>query len=243
MDDITCLEKAYVRLRYFPPLGAREEPVDCKLVVLVPGHHIYRPPYGMVRPKGDPYILRDAWDDGLPTEEPIGYELLCDTLSLEGEGAIILILQCSTYINFQTSFISKRNQSVTEQHHVYVSLPVMYKLPGSHILISRWMPLNMRLAHICEALWAAFSKIDEVDKVLDSTIQLQKGVCPSDIKIFETALRLIEQNANEALKNAIIRAWVKYPNGQPGPIVMQMIGKRFFHGQLAGISSRSGTVA
>jgi hypothetical protein len=53
---------------------------------------------------------------------------------------------------------------------------VMVKLPGSHILLSRWMPTWMRIGHYIEGIIAGFRKIDEVEWSARSSVPLDELV-------------------------------------------------------------------
>ena len=145
----------------------------------------------------------------------------------------MLLLQVGTYIQFWVSFTSKRNKTVVELHQVYVAMPVIYKLPFTHIMFSRMMPTWMRIGHYIEAIMAGFGKIDEVEEALGKIDQLNRGVCPSDIMNFKKALQVIEDAATELIRRAA-------RSGQEGDIVRLMTGKGPYPIRYAGMTDHSG---
>jgi hypothetical protein len=140
-----------------------------------------------------------------PTDELIGIELLCDVISLEEERGVILLFEVGAYITWWISIMTKarpnrydlgqklieQGETVNEKQRIYLSIPVMVKLPGSHILLSRWMPTWMRIGHYIEGIIAGFRKIDEVEQTLGKIRLLKSGVCPTNIEMFKLSLQKI----------------------------------------------------
>lgn len=216
-----CLRKTYVKLRYIPPPDPHE-PADCSQVQLQadPDILIIGPPPGM----------RTRWFDWRPADELIGIEMLCDVISLEGEGSIIFLFEVGAYITWWLRFITKQKEFVTEFYRIYLSIPIMVKLPGSHILLSRLMPTWMRLGHYVEEIVVAAQKTDEVEEMLGKISLLKAGICPENIDKFKLALQVIEDAANKILQGA----------GSDDELAWSMRGKPPFYAQLAGSRMRIG---
>ena len=184
-----CLRKTSAIVRYIPPANP-QEPTDCKTVTFIkdPEIRIFT---------GQRSVL-----EGRPSDELIGLDYLCSVLSLEGAGGIILLLQVGTYIEWEVGFRTKQNTYVTELHRLFVSLPVMFKISGPQILLSRWLPMWMRLGHYAASIWAGLRKIDELQEMLGTVALLKTGVCPDDIKTLKESLRKIEEEMNKLLRRA-----------------------------------------
>src|SRR6266480_4284042 len=186
-DPKEALRNAYVILRYIPPPNP-QEPADCKAVVFLrdPDIRIF---------SGQRSLL-----DGRPPDELIGVEYLGAAISLSGAGSLIILVEVGTYIEFELGFRTKQNAWVTELHRIFVKMPIMLKVPGPRILLSRWLPMWMRLAHYAAAIWAGFRKIDEVEEMLGVLMQLKQGVCPDDIDRLKKGLQEIEDTSNTLLR-------------------------------------------
>lgn len=88
MDASECLKKLYVKLRYIPP-PFPEKPVDCKRVKISKSPEIR--------------ISEDSKQHA-QSVDPIGIALKCALPFSEGVGGVHLLLQVSTYIEWEVEF-------------------------------------------------------------------------------------------------------------------------------------------
>lgn len=197
MDPQECLRKAYVKLRYIPPTymppRQPEQPVDCKFVKVSQGPDI-RTLTGQIS------VL-----EGRPRDEIIGIDLHCSVIATSGDGGIILLLQVSSYIEWEVEFSSTKGNWVSEWHRVFVSLPMMHKIEGPRVainLISGKHLWKTKLVGYAAQIAAAFRKLEEMEKVMAPILKLKKGFCPDDIKAMESALKKYETELNHLLQRA-----------------------------------------
>lgn len=206
MSAEQCLKKAYVKFRYIPPPHPRQ-PVDCKQVKFT------KPPEIRI------FTGQISKLEGQREDELIGIDLHCAVPSTSGAGGIILLLQVSSYIEWEIEFLAAaqpqfnvplelqpqfcpKAELVRETHRVYVSLPVMYKLAGPRIALMAITPWKLKLPVYAAQIWNAFKKLNELEKPMAAILALKKGFCPEDIKTLEEALKKAEKELNDLLQQA-----------------------------------------
>ena len=247
-----CLKKTYVKLRYIPPPNPQEA-ADCSQVQLLgdPEITIFGPPPGMRRRvfdwrpadeligiellcgeislegEGGVIFLFEVgayitwWISFVPKP---GRRLIANSFNPTGRQLI------ANSFNPNPSRKLIEPESVIETHKVYLSMPTMVKVPGSDILLSRWLPTWLRMAHYIERIVNGFRKIDEVEKTLGKISLLKAGICLENIDRFKLALQKIEDEANEILQRS----------GGDDELAWSMRGKPPFYAQLAGSRMRIG---
>jgi hypothetical protein len=176
MNAQECLTKAYVKFRYIPP-QQREQPADCKLVKFTKSPEIRI------------FTGQLSALEGRRPDELIGIDFHCAVPSTSAAGAIILLLQVSSYIEWEVEFLNKQGRSVHEIHRVFVSLPMMHKLQGPLIALMALTPWKVKLPMYAAQIWKAFQKLEEIEKPLAKILALKKGFCPQDIKALMEGLK------------------------------------------------------
>jgi hypothetical protein len=185
MSTQTCLNKMYVRLRYIPPRHP-EQPADCKQVKITKS------------PKIEIAIGEQSKLKGLAPSGQIirGIDLHCVVPTTSGAGAVILLLQVSSYIEWEIEFLNKQGRSVREIHRVFVSLPMMYKIAGPRVMLMALTPWYLKMPVYAAQIWNAFQKLEELEKPMAEILALRKGFCPGDINALEEGLKKIETELN-----------------------------------------------
>ncbi|HEV2705330.1 MAG TPA: hypothetical protein VGV59_05365 [Pyrinomonadaceae bacterium] len=189
MSTNDCLRKLYVKFRYIPPLKP-EVPADCKVVKI------------SKNPEIRTFTGQLSKLEGARSDEIIGLDLVCLVPSTEGAGAIILLAQVSSYIEWEFEFTNIQGKAVRETHRVFVSLPMMQKISGPRIALMAIIPLKMKLPVYAAQIWNAFKKLSELEKPLAIILALKKGLCPQDIKALESGLQKAADELNGLLRQA-----------------------------------------
>jgi hypothetical protein len=184
-----CLKKTYVKFRYIPPHRPLL-PADCKQVNFEKGPDIRI------------FTGQISRLEGRPADEIIGIDLLCAVPSTARAGAIILLLQASTYVEWMIGFKDQQGAYVLEMHRVFVSIPMMYKLQGPRIALNAISPWYLKLANYGGQIAVGFKKLNEIEKVMARILKLKKGFCPEEIKAMVDGLKAFETELNLLLERA-----------------------------------------
>jgi hypothetical protein len=219
MSTEKCLKNLHSRYRYIPPrqtvlTAGPQQPVNCKQVKFTKSPEI-RIFTGQVSKL-----------EGQQPDEIIGIDFHCAVPYTDGAGGVILLLQVSSYIEWEIEFLSApvqpqfcpapyqegsvpeqlrfspapKGQVVRETHRVFVSIPMMYKLQGPMMMLMAATPWQFKLPSYAARIWNAFQKLEELEKIVAQILLLKKGFCPEDIKALEEGLKKIETEANHRLQ-------------------------------------------
>jgi hypothetical protein len=213
-DYENCIKKTYAKLYYIPPTKPGR-PVDCKKVkftkspevALMPGGRgDYRKVMGL-RP-GDSIGIDFHWADPLTP---------CVAPSTVGAGGVIVLLQISACIEAEVEFTSSSSlqealllgyspapRVVREMHRVYVSLPMLYKVPGPRIALMSMSPAWIKLGAYATLIGKAFLEMRQVEQAMEKVLALKEGLCPEDIRALELGLNKLETEFNSRLEHAIL---------------------------------------
>ena len=189
MSTNDCLRKLYVKFRYIPPLKP-EVPADCKVVRI------------SKNPEIKIFTGQLSKLEGARSDEIIGLDLVCAVPSTQGVGAVILLVQVSSYIEWEFEFTNIKGKTVRETHRVFVSLPMMHKISGPRIALMAITPLKLKLPFYAAQIWNGFKKLSELEKPLAIILALKKGLCPKDIKALESGLQKAADELNSLLRQA-----------------------------------------
>jgi hypothetical protein len=213
-DD--CFKKAYVKLRYIPPREPAP-PADCRQV------KITKSPEVIV------FTGQTPGFEGIGPGDLVGLKLHCVAVSSYREGAVILLVQVTGYIEWEIEFVRaspeqvcrapgpfdlRRNPPppeegftcaapgplVREKHRIYFSLPMLHKLAGPRIALMAISPLKFRLASYAAQIANAFLKMRQLDRALALIAAPKKGFCPEDIQALEAGLQKLEKELNTGLQ-------------------------------------------
>jgi hypothetical protein len=177
--DPNCLKNVYVKLRYIPHLYP-QEPADCKRVIFrksprISVNHALIP--GNIRVK-------------------------CAEPFTGGAGGVNLLLQVSTFVDFEIEFETKRGGYAYETHRVFVSLPIMFKLQGPRMALSAASTWPIKIILFAQLIIKGLAKVEEMEKLFGMILSLRKGFCPSDIRKLENELKAYEAKLNNLLRSA-----------------------------------------
>jgi len=189
MSAAACLSKTYVKFRYIAP-DPMDTPMNCRAVVITKF------------PKIRIFTGQISKLEGARSDEIIGVTLHCAVPTTEGAGGIILLLQVSTYLEWEVGFMNQRGRYVNETHRVFLSLPVMHKLQGPMIALMALTPWKLKIPTYIARIAAAFHKISEVEGLIGKVAMLYNGHCPDDLKRFIESLRVYEIELNNMLQRA-----------------------------------------
>lgn len=196
MSGPACLKNAFVKLTYLPPKN-RQIPMDCTAARVIGNPEIVSDPF-------DPIDIRTFPRLELNPTYPNAnakVDLHCVVPSLSGAGSLIIILQVARFIRFAVGFKNMAGHEVIENHYVYVSMPVMLKIPGPRIGLMAITPLYLKTIPYTGMAVNAFRKLAEVEKVMGQLARFKKGICPRDIQALEDGLRTTEAEMNGLLRS------------------------------------------
>ena len=186
MNPQECLKKTYVKFEYIPP-AKPQPPANCKIVSISKAPEIWFNP-DLPGPYTDPLL---------------GVEFHCAVVTTSGAGGVILLLQATGYVVWETGFYSTKNEYVHETHRVRFSLPVMIKLQGPRIAlvaISKW---PIKLINYVGLIAKTVMQLRELDDVVGMLKLVFKGsFCPEDIDKMVKRLKVMENQLNELLQRA-----------------------------------------
>jgi hypothetical protein len=174
-----CLKKTYVKLYYIPPPNA-QVPQNCNTVLFTKYPEITYP-------------------EGMITDL-FAIDVLCAHPYAEGAGGVMLLLQITTYIKWEISFLNQQGQMVRETPMIYCSMPMIYRLKGPLIALRVVSPWQIKIGYYAGMISHLFKKIDEVEAIMALVVKRRIGFCPSDIQALQKALNVLEAQLNSYLR-------------------------------------------
>lgn len=174
-----CLRRTYVKLNYVPPLQPHV-PLHCNSVAWTK--------------------LPEIAFTERQMKDPIPFVFLCALPYTVDAGGVIVLLQINARIIWELSFINTLGQMVSENHHVFVSMPMMFNLRGPRIALNAILPWPVKLVGYVGIIAKAFRGLDEVESIFAKILSRQVGFCPKDVKALQVGLKALETEMNHLLQ-------------------------------------------